>query len=262
MMNKMYFNGTFGEVLRNPQSKTAKAFFDGARAMMTALELTPPSEYQQALSAKNQQHIIALLVKSEECQRERRMNDMEYLLKVYGFDKDKLRGFIFDVPRVDATTGRATDFFGNYTDYIEDEKFQLFPDWSNSYWPNYKIVDYLDDNKSITRNEYFKLSEEERLDYSYIRYFKLETADGKPLLQISSTDRYAMAALIRQDIQIGDEGVIKRYDYALTNIKDPRFHELRKYSGVIMEAFADLRRSTSPILTSLRKSTDMDVTEE
>ena len=221
----------------------AKAFFSGARAMMTALELMTPGEYQQALSAKNQQHIIAILVKSEEKQRERRRNDMEALLKVYWADKEKLRGFIFDVPAIDSLNGIATDSNGNH---IEDENFQLLPDCQNSHWPNYKITNGMDDT-TITREEYLALDEDERVNYDYIRYFMLETANEKPALQISSIDPYALETLIRQDILIGDMAVNRRYEHAIIS-DDPRFHGLKRFSGVIMEALGGLGHSVHPTL--------------
>lgn len=246
MMNRMCFSGTIGEALRDPQSKTAKAFFSGARAMMTALETMSPGEYQQALSAKNQQHIIALLVTSEERQRERRRSDMEALLKVYWVDKYKLRGFIFDVPAVDSLYGIATDINGGY---IEDEDFQLLPNHQGvPYWPNYKITNDTD-GSTITREEYFALDEDEQLNYSYIRYFMLETANKKPALQVSSLDPYAMEALIRQDILIGDIEVNRRYRYAITS-DDPRFRKLKRFSGAILEAFAELGHSAHPTLAA------------
>lgn len=243
MMNRVCFSGTIGEALRDPQSKTAKAFFSGARAMMTALELMAPGEYQQALSAKNQQHIIALLVKSEEKQRERRRSDMEALLKVYWADKEKLRGFIFDVPAIDDLSGRATDMYGNH---IEDENFQLLPDCQSTYWPNYKITNDTD-NTEIAREEYLALDEDKQINYSYIRYFMLETSNSKPALQISSIDPYAMEALIRQDILIGDTAVNRRYNYAIT-CDNPRFRKLKRFSGVIMEALGGLGHSVHPTL--------------
>lgn len=245
MMNRMCFSGTIGEALRDPQSKTAKAFFSGARAMMTALETMSPGEYQQALSAKNQQHIIALLVTSEERQRERRRSDMEALLKVYWINKDKLRGFIFDVPAVDSLNGIATDTNGGH---IEDENFQLLSDCQSPYWPNYKITNDTD-GSTLTREEYFALDEDERLNYSYVRYFMLETVNRKPALQVSSIDPYAMEALIRQDILIGDMEINRRYQHAITS-DDPRFRKLKRFSSVIMEAFAELGRSIQPMLLS------------
>lgn len=249
MMNRMCFSGTIGEALRDPQSKTAKTFFSGARAMMTALETMSPGEYQQALSAKNQQHIIALLVESEERQRERRRNDMEALLKVYWVNKKKLRGFIFDVPAIDAITGIATD---DNDGHIEDESFQLLPKCKYMYWPNYK-VEHDTTGEVLARDQYLALDEDEQINYSYIRYFMLETANGKPALQVSSTDHYAMEALIRYDILIGDEGVNRRYAYAVTH-DDPRFRELKRYSNTITETLGELGRSVRTPFVSLKKN--------
>ena len=48
--------------LQNPKSREARAFFEGAWSMMSALQLAPASEYPSILSTSNQQHIIALLV--------------------------------------------------------------------------------------------------------------------------------------------------------------------------------------------------------
>lgn len=237
MMDKICFGGITREALCNPKSKTAKAFFEGARAMMTTLELMAPDEYRQALSTKNQQHIIALLVKGEELQHERRRNDMEALLKTYWINKEKLRGFIFDVPALDDLNGRAMDGCGNY---IEDEKFQLLPEYRDVYWPMYNITSYSNDN-AITRDEYLALSDEERLDYGYIRCFMLETLNHEPVLRILNSDPYAMEALIRQDILIGDPEVNRRYLYAVT-CDDQRFCELRRYEHVIMSAIQELNQ--------------------
>ncbi len=237
MMDKICFSGITREALRDPNSKTAKAFFEGARAMMTTLELMAPGEYQQALSAKNRQHIIALLVKGEELQRRRRCSDMEALLKTYWVNKEKLRGFIFDVPALDDLNGKATDGRGNY---IEDEKFQLLPEYRDAYWPVYKITSYSND-KTVTRDEYLALSEEEQLDYGYSRCFMLETSNKEPALQILNNDPYAMEALIRQDILIGDSEINRRYLYAVT-CDDPRFCELRRYEHIIMDAIQELNQ--------------------
>lgn len=227
--------------LQNPKSSEARAFFEGARSMITALQLAPASEYPNILSTSNQQHIIALLVQSDEQQRTRRRKDAQQMLKLYDVDKMSFLAFIFDLPKINML-GQAIDENG---DPLEDKMFRPLPGKTHDGWPDRKIR-HLHTEQEITRSEYLALDESKRWEYDYCRYFNL-SLNGKPSYRISSSDRYIMEELIRQSILINDPEINNRY---LTEIhydaETDTVGRLYDYRNVIISTFDELREAASP----------------
>ena len=227
--------------LQNPKSREARAFFEGARSMMSALQLAPASEYPSILSTSNQQHIIALLVQSDEQQRARRRKDAQQMLKHYDVDKMSFLAFIFDLPKINML-GQAVDKNG---EPLEDQMFRPLPGKTHDGWPDRKI-EHRETDREITRAEYLVLSEDEQYEYSYLRYFNL-TLNGKPSFRISSSDHYIMEELIRQSILINDPEINNRY---LTEIycdaETETVGRLYSYRDAIISAFDELRQTASP----------------
>lgn len=209
MMNeRIKVNGTIGSAIDDLSSQRSKGFFDGARAMMTALETMSSEERSWALARKNQQHIIALLLESEKRQQARRHQEACLLLDYYSINKEQMRAFIFDVPAIDDLTGKAMDGEGNF---IEDEKFELLSGKTNPGYPNAIIYNY-DTDQKISQSEYNALSAEEKEEkYGRYRILTITSPSGKPALEIRSFNHELMAELIRRDIMIGDTEVNKRY---------------------------------------------------
>lgn len=235
--------------LQSPKSPETRAFFEGARSMITALQLAPSSEYATMLSTSNQQHIIALLVQSCDQQRARRRKDAQQMLKLYDVDKMSFLAFVFDLPDIN-TEGRAIDKDGFV---LEDAMFRLLPGKSHDGWPDRKI-EHDQTEQEITRDEYMALSDYEQQEYSYRRYFYL-TLNGKPAFRICSSDTYVMEELIHQSILIGDPDINRRY---LTEIyssaEDEEVGRLYAYRGIIISALSELNEnshqaSIAPMLT-------------
>ena len=82
-----------------------KAYYDGARDMMRAFELADPSEYAQMLSAKNEQHIMALLAQVQCEQNKVRYRDINILLRYYYINKRSALNFILSDPKDGAILG-------------------------------------------------------------------------------------------------------------------------------------------------------------
>lgn len=227
--------------LQSPNSREARAFFEGARSMMTTLQLAPASDYPSILSTSNQQHIIALLVQSDEQQRARRRKDAQQMLKLYDVDKMSFLAFIFDLPKINML-GQAVDKNG---EPLEDQMFRPLPGKTHDGWPDRKI-EHRETDREITRAEYLVLSEDEQYEYSYLRYFNL-TLNGKPSFRISSSDHYIMEELIRQSILINDPEINNRY---LTEIycdaETETVGRLYSYRDAIIGAFDELRQTASP----------------
>lgn len=238
-MNEVNLSSTINQYLRNTQSAECRAFMEGARSILTALQLAQAADYPRILSTKNQQHIIALLVQSAEQQRERRREDAKQLLKLYDFKKAELLAFIFDRGRIDPDSGRALNRDG---EYVEDEMFRPLPDKAQLYWGQYTI-EPMDGGKAITRKQFDKLSERDQDDYDYRRFFHL-TLNGQTAMKISDADTYLMEELIRQVILIGDPEVNRRF---LTEIYSDAetctTGRLYFYRTVILDALSELRRN-------------------
>lgn len=250
-MNVTFDTPSVSRYLRDPKSKEAAAFFEGARAIMAALQLMPTNEYVSALSVRNNQHIIALLVRSEEQQQARRRNDVREILKIYDVDKLGFAAFIFDLPRINQN-GQATDPDGTP---LEDEMFRLLPGKTHEGWPLYKITHH-ETGTEISRAEYLALSENAQDDYCYNRYFDL-TKYGRPALRICNTDRYMMEELIRNTILINDHPINKRI---LTEIyySDTSVGKLYNYRRTVLDTFGELGQSWHtaaivPMLTAQAK---------
>ena len=208
MMNeRIKVDGTIGRAIDDLDSPRAKGFFEGARAMMMALEAMPADERSRALAYKNRKHIIALLLESERRQQARRHQEACLLLDYYSIDKAQARAFIFDVPAIDDITGRAMDRAGNF---IEDENFKLLPGKTNPGYPN-SVIYNCDTNQEISQSEYNQLSAEEKENYGRYRVLTVTSPSGKPAVEIRSFDRELMTELIRRDIAILDPDVIERY---------------------------------------------------
>lgn len=239
--------------LQSPNSREARAFFEGARSMMTALQLAPASNYPSILSTSNQQHIIALLVQSDEQQRMRRRKDAQQMLKLYTVDKMSALAFIFDLPGINMW-GQAIDKNG---DPLEDKMFRPLPGKTHDGWPDRKIK-HLHTGEEISRSEYLALDESDRWEYDYCRNFYLNL-NGKPSFRISSSDHYIMEELIRQSILIGDSGINRRF---LTEIhcdaETETVGRLYDYRDVIINTLDELYENThcasiAPMLTSQAK---------
>lgn len=251
MNDQITVSAKFNRYLQSPQSLEARAFFEGARSMMTALQLAPASDYPSMLSTSNQQHIIALLVQSDEQQRARRQHDVQQLLRLYDYDKLKLLAFIFDLQKINQN-GQAVD---ETSEPLEDDMFRPLPGKTQPGWPDYKIEHHHND-EYITRDKYLALSEEDQQDYTHHRYFHLRLA-GEQALRICSSDYYLMAELIRQTILIGDPGINRRY---LTEIycsaETESVGKLYEYRDVIISAINELsctassRGEITPMLTA------------
>lgn len=215
MMNeKIRVNGAIGMAINDLTSQRSKGFFDGARAMMTALETMSADERSQALAHKNQQRIVALLLESERRQQVRRQREARLLVDYYPIDREQLRAFVFDVPAVDVSTGRAMDDEGNY---LEDENFNLLPGKTNPGWPIYIVYQYVTDQK-ISRSEYEALSAKEKRDYDYVRTLIVTSSLGKPALEVRSSNYELVAELIRRDILVGDPEVNRRYEAMVSRV--------------------------------------------
>lgn len=224
--------------LKNPKSREARAFFDGARSMMTALQLAPASEYPSMLSTSNQQHIISILVQSSEQQCARRRKDAQQLLKLYSVDKMSFLAFVFDLPRINMQ-GQAVDENGIP---LEDTMFRLLPGKSHDGWPD-RAIEHLQTDQKITRAEFLALSDLDQIDYSYRRFFYLNL-DGSPSLRICSSDRYLMEELIRQSILIGDPDINRRYLMEIgLSAEDGTVGKLYDYRNAIVSAINELRET-------------------
>ncbi len=239
--------------LQSPNSREARAFFEGARSMMTALQLAPASDYPSILSTSNQQHIIALLVQSDEQQRMRRRKDAQQMLKLYTVDKMSALAFIFDLPGINMW-GQAIDKNG---DPLEDKMFRPLPDKTHDGWPDRKIK-HLHTGEEISRSEYLTLDESDQREYDYCRNFCLNLND-KPSFRISSSDHYIMEELIRQSILIGDSGINRRF---LTEIhcdaETETVGRLYDYRDIIINTTGELYENThcasiTPMITSQAK---------
>lgn len=216
------------------KSKEAAAFFEGARAIMSTLQLMPAEEYASALSVRNNQHIIALLVRGEEQQQARRRNDARELLKIYDVDELKFAAFLLDLPKVNENC-QAIEPDGTL---LEDEMFRPLPGKTHNGWPFYKITHFETDSE-LSRAEYLTLNEDTQDEYCYRRYFDLTGRYGRPALRISDTDQYLMQELIRRLILTNNRRINLRLALEVHYFEDT-VGKLYRYRDTIQDAFDEL----------------------
>lgn len=238
-MNEVNLSSTIYRYLKNPQSPEGQAFMAGARSIMTALQLAPAADYPAILSAKNQQHIIALLVQSADQQHEQRRKDVKQLLRLYEFDNENLLAFIFDLAKIDPVSGKALNIDG---EPVEDEMFRLLPGKTRMHWPQYAIT-HDDTDQSITRSQYEALDERAQAAYSSRRFLNL-TMFGQSAMKISSSDLYLMRELVYQAILTSNPDVRRRFLVELHfDTEKNTYGKLYPYRDAVMDAFAELQRN-------------------
>lgn len=245
---------TINRVFEDPNSKESKAFFAGARALMSALTEIPSDQHGPLLAFENQQHIMAVLARGAQLRQERKRQEALTLVEYCQIDKAKLRGFIFDAPAID-DEGRAVDANG---ELLEDDNYNPLPRKTNPGWSECTAY-RLDSGEEISLEEYNSLSPEEKEDYGRYKTLTVKSTLNKPMFHIRSSDRELIEALIRRDILIGDP-VIKRYQKAVFDHgEDDEFDDLWLYRDVIFEALSELNlqhcSATSFIVAGVKNGT-------
>ncbi len=208
-MERIHLKDT--QYLRDPGSWSYRAYMAGARAMLKALELLPESERAFAYSVGNDQHLLGLLVRSEELQQERRRQDAQRVLCTASYDKYELAAFLLDAPKVNPDGCLALE------DGTPLEDFTHRPLLENPGWPRYTIQHHSDNDWFIDRKGYCRLPLPERANYSYDRQFKLGQVC---CLKVSSNDTVMMKELLKSLIRLGDKALNDRLLFASTPL-DP-----------------------------------------
>lgn len=243
-MDKKYY-GAIPGYLNNPNSPTYQAFMDGARHVLTALQLLPKSEWPFALSVRNDAHILAFLARRAELIDQCRREDAQRVIGLYGYNKYELAAFLLDVPKLDEN-GLAYMMNGTV---LEDRPGHLHPRVDNPGWPRHTIVDCTGESDvPISRGRYCQLSLEERENYNYIRVFILGIDhEDFPKHRIQSNDKVMMEELIRALIRIGDPIINRRLlDAATPPAREDDLYDdliaypLCRYNGVILDALNEL----------------------
>lgn len=122
---------------------------------------------------------------------------------------------------------------------VEDLSYRLISDQA-SYWPEYEIRHYLTDD-TISRHDYEQLSDEEKEDYSYVKFMSLTFA-GRPTVTISDTDRHLMEEMLRQVIHTEVPGFIRRILVEAASFDETTQKEgkLYRYREAIFSAMDEL----------------------
>ncbi len=228
-------NTATNRAFEDPGSKESKVFFEGARAIMAALEEIPADQHACLLAHKNQQHIMAVLLMGRHQRKKRKRQEARILMQNYDISKAELRGFIFDAPSIN-DDGRAMDANG---EFLEDENFQLLPGKVNPGWPE-RIIYNLDSGEEISPEKYNQLSDEEKGKYGRYRTLTFRSASNQPVMRMRSIDIELVGELISRDIAIGDP-VNDRYSAEIaTEQGDARSGFLHEFRDVIIESLADL----------------------
>lgn len=248
-MNKKY-HATIPSYLNNPNSLTYRAFMDGARHVLTALQLLPKSEWPFALSVENDAHILALLDRRAELIDQRRREDAQHIISLYGYNRYELAAFFLDVPKLNED-GLVCTSAGTV---LEDQPGHLRPNVGNPGWPRRTIVSCAGENdRPIPRDIYRRLSLEERENYNYIRIFILGIDhENLPKHRIQSDDTVMMEELIRALICIGDPIINRRLlDAATPPVSDDDRYDdliaypLCHYKGIILDTLNELAERNS-----------------
>lgn len=246
---------TVNRVFENPSSRESKAFFAGARALMSALREIPSDQYGPLLAFENQQHIMAVLACGAQRRDERKRQEALTLVKYCRIDKAKLRGFIFDAPAID-NEGRAVDANG---ELLEDDNYNPLPGKTNPGWSECTVY-RLDSEEEISLEEYNSLSSEEKEDYGRYKTLTVKSTLNKPMFHIHDFDRELVEALIHHDILIGDP-VIKRYQKVVFDYSESEeFDDLWPYRSVILKALSELSLqhcSAADVIVAGAKKTEL-----
>lgn len=245
---------TVNRVFENPSSRESKAFFAGARALMSALREIPSDQYGPLLASENQQHIMAILARGAQLRQQRKRQEALTLVEYCQIDKAKLRGFIFDAPAID-DCGRAVNADG---ELLEDDNYNPLPGKVNPGWSECTVY-RIDSGEEISLEGYNALSPEEKEDCGRYKTLTVKSTLNKPMFHIHDFDRELVEALIHRDILIGDP-VNKRYHKVVFDHSEgEEFDDLWSYRSVILKALSELSlqhcSAASVIVTSVENGT-------
>lgn len=172
----------------------------------------------------------------------RRRSEARIIINKFGIDKGALRAMALDKAYVN-DNGYEMNADGVQ---IEDEMYHLIKydkDGKPTGFKRQKWQKYIGVHKQtgaeITKEEYDALSDEERSQYSKVRYFEIRN-DQKQLIQrVPETDAGYMKELLRDDIAIADP-INRRYETEIG--VDPDTLEsgiLRRYHSTISAALRE-----------------------
>lgn len=183
-----------------------------------------------SLGAKGEASVMGQVIVANSMTENRRRSEARIVLTKFPIDKPNFRAFLLDMAHVD-DDGFETDEWGNR---IEDEYHQLLPGKQRQKWDKYIGRSKIDGHE-ITKEEYDRLSDTERANYTRVKY--IDTKDsltGKTVYRVYEDDAGYMKELLADDILIGDPLNTERY-MAMIGSGDEN-HEaglLYKYHGPV-----------------------------
>lgn len=162
---------------------------------------------------------------------ERRRREARVIANKFGVDKQQFRAMVFDKKKIndDGKEINAED------KEIEDDQFRIKEGHENQHreWDQY-IAQHKTTGDEISKEEYDKLSPEQRTHYNRVRYMNIYNDKGQPVQQVYFDDAGYMKELLGDDIAIGDP-INQRYAVSLGVSRDRKqTGSLRKYYSNIV----------------------------
>lgn len=162
---------------------------------------------------------------------ERRRREARVIANKFPIDKQQFRAMVFNKKKIN-DDGKEINAVG---EEIEDDQFRIKKGYENQHreWDQY-IVRHETTGDEISKEEYDKLSPEQREHYNRIRYTNIYNDKGEPVQQVYIDDAGYMKELLGDDIAIGDP-INQRYAISLGVSRDRKqTGSLRKYYSTII----------------------------
>lgn len=185
---------------------------------------------------------------------ERRRREGKIMSTKFGMEKHKreLRALEFDLEKIN-DEGFAIDAYGNP---LEDDQYRpLDPKNPPKRYQRYIGV-HKETGQDITKEAYDALPDDERDNYTRVKYFDITDDHGNPVQRVFDDDAGYMKELIIEDISIADP-INRRYlsEIGVARSAEERDGVLRRYHSTIRSAldstdFKSHAAGITPMLTS------------
>lgn len=160
-----------------------------------------------SLGVKGEASVMGQVIVANSMTESRRRSEARIVFTKFPIYKPDFRGFLLDMAHVN-DDGFETDEYGNV---LEDEYHRLKPGANHQQW-QYYIGRSKIDGHEITKDEYDRLSDNERANYARVKYIDIKNAlTGETVQRVYEDDAGYMKELLGDDILIGDPLNTDRY---------------------------------------------------
>lgn len=181
-----------------------------------------------SIGAKGEASIMGQVIVANSTTENRRRTEARIVFTKFPIDKKEFRAFLLDMAHVN-DNGFETDEWGNR---VEDDHYRIIPGMEHKQW-KYYIGRSKIDGHEITGDEYDRLSDSERANFTRVKYIDIKDDKNNVVQRVYDDDAGYMKELLGDDILIGDP-INNRYN-ALIGSGD-EVHApgiLRKYHSTV-----------------------------